>query len=284
MGPMGSGELNRMFGIDRAANEHSEPIASAKIFRALTRAVSPAMNSCELTHLSRVAIDVALAETQHAAYERALGALGCVVDRIAADSTMPDSVFIEDTAVVLDEIGVLMRPGASSRQPEVDGVREALRAYRMLATIEAPGTMDGGDVLVIGRSVFVGASGRTNAEGIGQFRRHLAPFGYSVTPVLVTGCLHLKSAVTALAEGHVLINPEWLDASLFNQYEQIAVDRAEPHAANVVRVGSTLLYPDAFARTAERLTRAGFEVTTVDVSELAKAEGAVTCCSLVFRG
>jgi dimethylargininase len=253
------------------------------VFRALTREVSPSIARCELTHMSRVAIDMEVAKAQHAAYQRALGALGCVVDRIAADATMPDSVFIEDTAVVFDEIAVLTRPGAPSRQREIKGVREALREFRTIATIEAPGTMDGGDVLVIGRSVFVGASGRTNAEGIDQFRRHLAPFGYSVEPVPVTGCLHLKSAVTALSEGQVLINPEWLDASLFNRYEQIAVDGAEPYAANVVRVGSSLLYPDAFARTCERLTRAGFEVTTVDVSELAKAEGAVTCCSLLFR-
>lgn len=241
------------------------------------------MNHCELTHLSRVGIDVALAEAQHGKYERALESLGCAVHRIASDATMPDAVFVEDTALVFDEIAVLTRPGAPSRQGEVRGVRDALHAYRTLASIDAPGTMDGGDVLVMGRSVFVGASGRTNHEGIDQLRRHLAPYGYTVAAVPVTGCLHLKSAVTALSDNHLLVNPRWLDASAVDRYEHIAIDPEEPHAANVVRVGARLLYPDSFPRTCERLIKRGFEVTTVNVSELQKAEGAVTCCSLVFR-
>jgi dimethylargininase len=252
---------------------------------ALTRAVSPAMADCELTHLPRVPIDVATAVAQHATYEQALARLGCRVSRLPAAPDSPDSVFIEDTAVVFDEIAVIARPGADSRRAETAGVEEALKHERVIARIEAPGTMDGGDVMVVGRTVFVGLTGRTNGSGIEQLRRIIEHFDYALRVVEVdaAGCLHLKSAVTAFADDTLLVNPRWVAAQAFADYRLIEVDQSEPAAANIVRVGERLLYSDGFPRTLERLSRLGREITTVDVGEIAKAEGAVTCCSLIFK-
>lgn len=251
---------------------------------ALTRAISPRLVECELTHLARAPISVARAEAQHAAYEAALRALGCEVRRVAPAPDHPDSVFIEDTAVVLDELAVVARPGAASRRAETDAVERALAPLRPLARITAPGTVDGGDVLVVGRRIWIGLTGRTNAEGIAQFRDAVAPHGYRVDAVPVSGCLHLKTAVTAVDDRAVLVNPAWVDPAAFAPLTVLTVDPAEPMGANVLRVGDALLYADAYPRTLQRLRAHGASVTTVDASELAKAEGAVTCCSLVMRG
>ena len=250
---------------------------------ALTRGVSPAMADCELTHLPRLPIDVALAASQHAAYERALEGLGCTVHRLSAAADMPDAVFIEDTAVVLDEIAVITRPGAESRRRETAAVEEWLKHRVLLARIEPPGTMDGGDVLVVGRRIFVGATARTNADALDQFRRIVEYFGYAMTEVDVRGCLHLKSAVTAVADDVLLLNRAWVAERVFDGYELVDVHPQERAAANVVRIGRRLLSSAAFPWTVERLRARGAEVTTVDVSELAKAEGAVTCCSLIMK-
>lgn len=248
---------------------------------AITRGVSPDFARCELTHLTRMPIDARLAATQHAAYEQALERLGCAVERIPAGDNMPDSVFIEDAAIVLDEVAILMRPGAGSRRAEVPAVADALRPHRSLLAVEAPGTADGGDVMVVGRAVFVGASSRTNLAGIGQLREIVAPLGYALHPVAVQGCLHLKSAVTALDDETLLINRAWAREDDFRGFALVDVDPSEPTAANVVRVGRRVLHSAAFPRTTERIAKRGYDVTTVDVSEIAKAEGAVTCCSLI---
>lgn len=250
---------------------------------ALTRAISPRLAECELTHLDRTPISVARAEAQHLAYEATLRALGCDVRRVEPAPDHADSVFIEDTAVVFDEVAVITRPGAESRRAETAGVERALVSLRPVAHIVAPGTLDGGDVLVVGKRVFVGRTGRTNPEGIAQMRAILAPHGYSVDGVEVTGCLHLKTAVTAIDDATVLVNPAWVDARAFAPAKVIEVDPAEPMGANVLRIGDQLLYGGDYPRTLERIRAHGAEVTTVDASELAKAEGAVTCCSLVMR-
>lgn len=258
------------------------PVASADLV-AVTRAVSPMLAACELTHLLRVPIDVEKAAVQHKAYERALADLGCSVHQLPAGSNMPDSVFIEDTAVVLDEIAIITRPGAESRRTETAAVEEWLKHQRLLGRIEAPGTLDGGDVLVAGRSVFVGSSGRTNPEGIEQLRRLVEHFGYSLEGVAVRGCLHLKSAVTVASDTALVVNRSWVPAGAFRGFELIDVDSHEQGAANVLRVGNRLVCAAAFPRTRERLEQRGFSVTAVDMSEIAKAEGAVTCCSLIFQ-
>ncbi len=249
---------------------------------ALTRAVSPAIARCELTHLARTPIDIGRAVRQHEAYERLLERLGCTIRRLPAGDDMPDSVFIEDTAVVLDEVAVVARPGAASRRHEVPAVAEALRSDRVLRPIVEPGTLDGGDVLVAGRTVFAGRSSRTNDPGVEQLRQILAPLGYRVHPVGVHGCLHLKSAATALDDRRLLVNPLWVPVDAFAGFEVIAVHPEEPSAANVARVGDRLVAAAAFPKTAALLEARGYSVHLADVSELAKAEGAVTCCNLLI--
>lgn len=249
---------------------------------ALTREISPAIVRCELTHLERQPIDLDRARAQHAAYERALGAMGCTVERLEAGDEMPDSVFIEDTAVVFGELAIVTRPGAESRRGETEAVAQALHRRRAVVYIEPPATIDGGDVLTVGRSVFVGRSSRTNAAAVQQMQHVLAPFGYRVSEVGVEGCLHLKSAATALDGETLLINPDWVAADVFGGFRTLCVHRLEPAGANILRVGSKLLYAAAFPRTCDALVTRGYHVGTVDVSELAKAEGAVTCCSLIM--
>ena len=251
---------------------------------ALTREISPALESCQLTHLPRVPIDLERARAQHAAYEWALVEEGCTIRRLDAGPDMPDSVFIEDIAVVLDEGAVVCRPGAESRRAETAGVVSALvRHGRPMQQIQAPGTLDGGDVLVIGRQVFVGSSTRTNRAAIDQLSGMLGAVGYSVRAVPVRGCLHLKSAATAVASDTLLINRAWVPADAFRGLSLIDVDPEEPHAANGLTVGEAVIYPASFPRTGERLERRGFRVRPVEVDELQKAEGAVTCCSLIFE-
>jgi dimethylargininase len=238
---------------------------------ALTRAVPASIADCQLTHIDRVPIDVAVARAQHEEYERALESLGCTIVRVATADELPDSVFVEDIAVVTDETAVITRPGAESRRAETAGVVEVLRRYRELRFIEAPGTIDGGDVLRIADRVFAGLSSRTNREGIRQL-------GLNVQPIEVRGALHLKSAVTQIGENTVLINRDWVGG--FDDYEQIEVHPDEPFAANALRVGDALIYSTSFPRTLERLKN--YDVRTVDASELAKAEGGVTCCSVIL--
>src|SRR5581483_2905941 len=194
--------------VDRAAS--ARMIERVQV--ALTREVSASIARCELTHQARVPIDVGIARAQHAAYERALADAGYRVERIAAADDLPDAVFVEDIAVVVDELAVVARPGAESRRAEIPPVEAALRAYRTIVAIEPPGTLDGGDVLRAGRRVFVGVSSRTNRDAVAQLRRLLAPCGYTVDEVTVAGCLHLKSAVTAAGDDVLVVNPEWIPA------------------------------------------------------------------------
>ena len=222
------------------------------------------------------------AVTQHAAYEQALAALGCTVQRLPPTPDLPDSIFVEDTAVVCDEVAIIARPGAASRRAEVDTVAATLAAHRPLARIDAPGTLDGGDVLRVGRRIYVGASSRTNAEGIRQLREILTPLGYVVQDVAVSGCLHLKSAVTEAARDTVLLNPDWIDAALFDGLKCITVDPNEPFAANALLSGDVLLCASAHPLTRRRLEDHGIEVRTVDADELAKAEAGLTCCSILI--
>jgi dimethylargininase len=256
--------------------------AKTKKLLAITRDVSPAIEHCELTHLVREPIDLNQARQQHHEYEQCLKEAGCRLIRLPAEPELPDSVFVEDTAIVLDELAVIARPGAESRRAETASVADALKPYRRLFSIESPGTLDGGDVMRIGKSLYVGASQRSNSAGIEQLRRIVAPYGYNVITVELHDCLHLKSGVTRVAEGAVLINRRWVDCSAFDCVRLIDVDASEPFAANALHVADAVIYPQAFLRTRERLESQGINVLVVDASELAKAEGGVTCCSLVF--
>jgi dimethylargininase len=250
---------------------------------AITREISPALGACELTYLPRVPIDIVRARSQHREYEQALCDAGYRVECLATSVEMPDSVFVEDIAVVFDEVAIITRPGAESRRIETAVVADAVGRHRRLHAIEAPGTIDGGDVQVVGKRVFVGLSSRTNDEAVSQLRRYLMPHGYTVETVIVRGCLHLKSAVTALSDDTVLLNPDWIDAASFDGLTPLEIDPSEPAAANALRLDDRLIFPASYPRTAARLESRGFRLALVNASELAKAEGAVTCCSLIIK-
>jgi dimethylargininase len=250
---------------------------------AVVRGVSPSLHECELTYLEREPIDLDRAEHQHAAYVRLLRDLGLEVVEIPADPAFPDCCFVEDVAVVLDEVAIMTRPGAASRRGEVPPVEDALSRYRQVVRIQAPATLEGGDVLAVGRTLFVGSSPRTNVAGIEQLRALAEPLGYRVVAVPVLGCLHLKSAVTALDDGHVLANGRWIDPGPLGELEIVPVDPREPGAANVLRARGTIVVHAGFPRTLDLLPKRGYTVQSLDVSEFLKAEAALTCKSLLFR-
>ncbi len=245
---------------------------------AVTRDVSPSINACELMHLQPEPIDYVMASVQHREYRSLLASLGIDVIRIPADPAYPDCVFVEDTAIVLDDVAVITRPGAESRRGETRAVADVLEPYRPLVHIEAPATIDGGDVLVLDDRIFVGLSERTNEAAIGQLRFHTRR---EVVPVSVHRCLHLKSAVTRISRDALLVNREWIDVTPFAGWTLIDVE--EPFGANALLIGETVIYPEAFPRTRRLLENRGIDVRTVDASELAKAEGGVTCCSILIR-
>jgi dimethylargininase len=248
---------------------------------AIVRAVSPALNLCELEYLDRCEIDIARAVEQHSNYVRCLEQLGADVITLPAEPDLPDSVFVEDPAVVVDEIAIMSRMGAESRRSEAESLSEALARFRPLHWLTAPATLEGGDVIRIGSTLYVGVSQRTNADGIAQLAAVLAPLGYDVRPVEVRGCLHLKSGACHLGRGTLLVNRGWIDAAAFDSYTLI--DVAEPWAADVLELGGVILMPEGFPQTRARLEQAGFAVRAVDVSELQKAEAGVTCMSVILK-
>ena len=250
---------------------------------AITRAVSPAIVNCELTFVPRQPIDLGKAREQHHAYETLLGKLGARVITLPSEPNLPDSVFVEDPAIVLDELAVVLPLGAASRRPEADSLAQALSTFRELAYVTSPGLLEGGDVLTIGRTLFVGLSTRSNAEGIRQLAAIVGRHGYEVVTVPVTGCLHLKSAVTYLGRNTLLGNRAWFDAQPFLSYEWIDVAPEEPQGANALTFGGAVIFPACFPRTQARIEARGFQVVPLDISELQKAESGVTCCSLLFE-
>jgi len=251
---------------------------------AVTRAVSPAINQCELGYLERQPIDYSAAESQHRQYEAALGELGAKVISLPAEPDYPDSVFVEDPAVVVDEIAVMTRMGVDSRRGETDSLARELAKHRKLHHIVAPATLEGGDVMRIGRKLYVGISHRSNPAGVEQLAAALRPFDYEVIPVTVRGALHLKTACCHLGDGMILANREWLDTTPLREYPFAAVAPEEPRAANVLALGGAILMPDCFPRTAEVLEKLGKRIKLVNVTELMKAEAGVTCSSLIFQG
>jgi dimethylargininase len=250
---------------------------------AITREISPRFNECEITHIERTPIDLTLARAQHHAYVKTLKELGCQVIELPAEPDLPDAVFVEDTAFILPEVAVITRPGADSRKPETESIIRALAPLINLVRVREPATVDGGDVLVLGKRIYVGSSTRSNQDAIDQLNDMLSGYGYSVTGVPLHDCLHLKSAVTRVDEKTLLINKNWVDASPFGEFDRIEVDPAEPDAANCLPIGGSVIFPTAFPKTRQKLEEQGYEIAPVDVSELAKAEGAVTCCSLIIE-
>lgn len=250
---------------------------------AITRGVSPAIVRCELSFIDRQSIDLARARQQHQAYEVLLAKLGARVISLPAEPNLPDSMFVEDPAIVLDEIAVILPLGTESRSAEAGSLAQELAKYRKLAYVQLPGTLEGGDVLRIGRKLFVGLTKRSNAEGIRQLAEIVKPHGYEVISVPVTGCLHLKSAVTCIADNTLLANRAWFDTAPLAGYDWIDVDPSEPHAANALALGGTIILPASFPRTRGRIGSLDYRVTPLDISELQKAESGLTCSSLLFE-
>ena len=239
------------------------------------------MAAVELTHMERLPIDMALAERQHADYRAALAAAGAEVTVLPALAAHPDCSFVEDIAVILPECSIVCRPGSQSRRGEVASIAAVLPDDRPVEVVAAPGTIDGGDVLVVGREIFVGLSSRTNAAAVAMMAAIVGRFGYRVVGIPLAKALHLKTAVTALAQDLLLINTGWVDARLFGKHRHVAVAEAEPFAANSLRVGGTLFHGAGQAATTARIVAAGIPVTCLEFSEFAKAEAGLTCLSLI---
>lgn len=250
---------------------------------AITRKVSSALANCELSYLPRQPIDLEKARAQHKAYEDLLDRLGARVFSLPEEPDLPDAMFVEDPAIVFDEVAVICPLGTETRRKEAPSLAAALEPYRKLAYVKLPGTLEGGDVLRVGKRVFAGVTKRSNPEGIRQLAVIVAKFGYELTAVPVSGCLHLKSAVTFLGRKTLLANRAWFEAMRFAGFEWIDVDPSEAHAGNALTVGETVVFPASFQKTRERIEARGFKVVSLDISELQKAESALTCSSLLFE-
>ena len=250
---------------------------------AITRRVSRSLAQCELTWLDRQPIDIEGAIAEHDAYERCLERLGARVVSLPALEEHPDAVFVEDPAIVLDEVAVITTMGAASRRGERASLAAALAEFRPVLHMKPPGCLEGGDVMRVGRDLYVGLSGRTDAAGIRELRRLVGDFGYRVHAVELQSCLHLKSACCYVGDGAVLLNPAWVHGNLFSGCRLIPVANSEPHAANALRFGETVIMPSAFPLTAAVLREAGFQVELLDMPELMKAESGVTCSSLIVK-
>ncbi len=247
---------------------------------ALVRRPSRRIAEGIVTHIDRQPVDAGLAERQHEAYRAALAGVGWDVTEVPLADEHPDSVFVEDTVVVCGDLAVLTNPEAPARRGEVAGTEAAVRQLGLvIARIEPPGTLDGGDVLQVGRAVYVGVGGRTNQAGVVQLRHHLAQRGREVVALPLSDVLHLKSAVTALPDGTLLALPDLFDTSAMPAVHPVT----EEAGCHVVPLGGDdVLIAASAPRTAEWLESRGYRPVAVDISEFEKLEGCVTClCVLI---
>jgi dimethylargininase len=232
--------------------------------------------------MDRQSIDYAKAVQQHSQYRQLLRKLGVTVIELARDDQCPDCCFLEDTALVLDEVAVITRPGSETRRREVAGVAPIIMKYRNVVRIDAPGTLEAGDVLRMGRNLFVGASTRTNKQAIEMLRKAVKAYGYEVAAIPMKGALHLKSVCTALDDHTLLADPMYFDAAELSEYDLIEVPAEESMAANVLRINGAVCMHSGFHQTAGLLRTKGFDIRTVDISEFLKAEAGLTCMSITF--
>jgi dimethylargininase len=250
---------------------------------ALTHTPSPRINDAERTFIGHETIDCDQAIRQHSGYCRMLERCGLKVRTLDVNRHLPDSVFIEDTAIVLDEVAVLASMGVESRRAEPAGIEPALREYRQVYHLEGGATLEGGDVLQVGRTLLVGLSSRTNLAGVRGLEAIVRRHGYRVIPVTIRQCLHLKSACTALPDGNLLVNPIWLDIPALVSFDFVPVPEEEPGAADILSIGGRVCIPAENVRTTEYIRQRGFEVETCELSEFAKADGGITCLSLLLN-
>jgi len=250
---------------------------------ALTHVPSPNLEQCECTYVSRSPIDYRRAVRQHEEYCRVLGACGAEVITLDANRALPDCAFVEDTAIVLDEVAVLASMGAESRRAEPAGIELELKKHREIHRVQTPATIEGGDVLCVGRKLLVGLSSRTNRAGVRALEGVVRGYGYEIVLAPVRDCLHFKTACTALPDRSLLINPAWVDVGALRGFELVPVPEDEPWSANAMRIGNGVCVAAGHPETLGLIRKRGFEVHTIDLSEFAKAEGGVTCLSILFR-
>jgi len=250
---------------------------------AITHVPSPNMEQCERTYVSWTPIDYRRAVQQHEEYCKVLRACGAVVRTLDINRALPDCAFVEDTAIVLDEVAVLASMGAESRLAEPAGIESELRNYREIHQVAMPAKLEGGDVLCVGRKLLVGLSSRTNIAGTDAMEAVARRYGYEIVLVPVRRCLHLKTACTALTDRTLLINPAWIDASALRGFELIPVPEEEPWSGNVMRIGNCVCVASAHPKTVCLIRKRGLGVHTIDLSEFAKAEGGVTCLSILMQ-
>ena len=223
-----------------------------------------------------------LAVRQHQAYADLLLALGLEVKMLDRLSDYPDAHFVEDAAIVTPEIGVITRPGAEARLGEEQHMIHVLTEYRTLASIEAPGTLDGGDILLFDKTCFIGLSERTNEEGATQLSQILTPYGYRCTTIPVGAGLHLKSSINYIGHGSLLVTEDFSNLSILADFKKIVVDKDEEYAANTLWVNDHLITPKGFPKTKAKLETTSLKVIELDVSEMQKMDGGLTCLSLRF--
>lgn len=250
---------------------------------AITRMPAASIAKCELTFIDRIPIDYTKAQGQHRDYCEALEACGVKVVRLPAADNLADSVFVEDTAIILDEVAIITPMGIASRRPEPALIEPDIARFRPTLHINLPATIEGGDVMRLGKAIFVSLSTRTNDAGIEALRTLAAPYGYTVTKVTLRDCLHLKSACTALDDQTILVYSAGVDTSAFEEYKLVEVAADEPGAANVVRANSSILMNSQYPQTAKIVEEHGYQVCAVDTSEFTKAEAAMTCMSLIIE-
>jgi dimethylargininase len=250
---------------------------------ALTHFPPAIIDRGQRTHVARTSIDYDLAVRQHESYCRLLRRCGAKVRTLDVNRDSPDCVFIEDTAIVLDEVAVLASMGTDARRGETVGIEPELREHREVHRVEWPAKLEGGDVLPVGRTLLVGLSSRTNSAGVHALESIVSRYGYRVSAVPVHGCLHLKTACTALPDNSLLVNGAWLDTEALEGFQLIPIPEDEPWAANALPIGKYVCIPAEHVQTTALIRDRGFEVVTVELSEFAKAEGGITCLSLLFN-
>jgi dimethylargininase len=250
---------------------------------ALTSAPPTSLSDGQRTYVPWQQVAWETANRQHDAYCHLLRQLGAAVDRLEACAQFPDSMFVEDTAIVLDELAIITSMGTRSRQGETERIGPILKSHREVTSIPPPARIEGGDVLVTGRTILIGQSPRTDLAGILALQEIVQPLGYQVVPVPVHGALHLKTACCALPDGRLLLNPDWLDTRPLQPFAQLVVPPSEPWGANFVVIHDRIGLAAEHAETAELLDREGYSLATVPLSEFAKMEGGPTCLSLLIR-
>jgi dimethylargininase len=248
---------------------------------ALLRVPGPLLPRCALTHLTRKRIDFACARRQHRGYASTLRKLGAAIEYLPPLPDAPDGAFVEDTALILDEIAVVAQPVTLSRRLETASAEAAAAKHRVTKILGDGEHFDGGDILRIGRRLYVGHSSRTNTDAFVQLRELVEPYGYQLRMIPIDGCLHLKTACTFIPPGFLVANPAWVETRLFNEFDIIPVAATEPFAANTLTLNGTTLVSSAFPETERTLQRLGIKTQAVDISEFHKAEAGLTCLSLL---